>query len=60
MNTIASNLHSLMSSLPRFLVALILVAVLTVPFVQLPKAYSAELTAPEKTLTFLKDVVKVS
>jgi len=46
-------------SLKSFLVALILVAVLTVPFVQLPKAYSAELTAPEKTLTFLKDVVKV-
>jgi len=40
-------------------VALILAAVLTVPFVQLPKAYSAELTAQDKTLTFLKDVVKV-
>ena len=49
-----------MKSLPKsFLVTLILMAVLTVSFVQLPKAYSAELTAPEKTLTFLKDVVKI-
>jgi len=49
-----------MKSLPKsFLVTLILMAVLTVSFVQLPKAYSAELTAPEKTLIFLKDVVKI-
>jgi len=49
-----------MKSLPKsFLVTLILMAVLTVSFVQLPTAYSAELTAPEKTLIFLKDVVKV-
>jgi hypothetical protein len=59
MNTIASNLHLLTSLLPRFLVALILMAVLAVSFVQLPTAYSAELTAPEKTMMFLKDVVKV-
>ena len=55
----ASNLHSLMSSLPRFLVALILMTVLSVSFVQLPAAYSAELTAPEKTMMFLEDVVEV-
>jgi len=49
-----------MKSLPKsFLVTLILMAVLTVSFVQLPTAYSAELTAPEKTLIFLKDVVKI-
>jgi len=59
MNTTASNLHSLMSSLPRFLVALILMTVLSVSFVQLPAAYSAELTAPEKTMMFLEDVVEV-
>jgi len=59
MNTTASNLHLLTSSLPRFLVALILMAVLAVSFIQPPTAYSAELTAPEKTMMFLKDVVKV-
>ena len=49
-----------MKSLPKsFLVTLILMAVLTVSFVQLSTAYSAELTAPEKTLIFLKDVVKI-
>ncbi|TRZ50163.1 MAG: hypothetical protein D4S01_07200 [Dehalococcoidia bacterium] len=47
------------SLLKSFLVVLILMAVLTVPLIQLPKAYSAELTAPEKTLIFLKDIVKI-
>ena len=49
-----------MKSLPKsFLVTLILMAFLTVSFIQLPTECSAELTAPEKTLIFLKDVVKV-
>lgn len=47
------------SSMKSFLAALILMAVLTVTFVQLPKAYSAELNAPEKTLIFLKDLVEL-
>jgi hypothetical protein len=59
MKALASNLHLPMYPFPRFLVALILMAVLAVSFVQLPTAYSAELTAPEKTMMFLEDVVKV-
>jgi len=46
------------SSLKSFLVASIL-AVLVVSLVQMPKAYSAQLTAQDETLRFLKDVVKL-
>jgi hypothetical protein len=42
-----------------FLSSVILIALLAVLFVQLPAAYSAELTAPKKALMFLEDVVKV-
>jgi hypothetical protein len=59
MKALASNLHLPMYPFLRFLVALILMAILAVSFVQLPTAYSAELTAPEKTMMFLEDVVKV-
>ena len=38
---------------------LIIMLVLLFTLLHVPTAYSAELTAPEKTLTFLKDVVKV-
>ena len=38
---------------------IVLLLVLAFPLLQMPKAYSAELTAPEKTLTFLKDVIKL-
>jgi hypothetical protein len=47
------------SSLRNLLVALILVVVLAVSLVQMPRVDSAELTAQDKTLPFLKDVVKL-
>ncbi|MEM2912348.1 MAG: hypothetical protein QW146_07580 [Candidatus Bathyarchaeia archaeon] len=47
------------SSLKRLHVAFVLAVVLALLLVQVPKAYSAELAAPEKALTFLKDVVKL-
>jgi hypothetical protein len=47
------------SSIKNFLVAWILAAVLAISVLQIPKVQSAELTAPEKTMMFLKDVVKV-
>jgi len=43
----------------KIMSTIVLLLVLAFPLLQLPKAYSAELTAPEKTLTFLKDVVKI-
>ena len=39
--------------------ALVLSVVLAVSLVQMPRVYSTEPTAPEKVLTFLKDVVKL-
>jgi hypothetical protein len=59
MKALASNLHLPKYPFLRFLAALILMIVLAVSFVQLPTAYSAELTAPEKTMMFLEDVVEV-
>lgn len=47
-------------SMKKFYLTLILVAVLTLPFVQVPTAYSAELTAPEKALLFLRDVININ
>jgi hypothetical protein len=43
----------------RITSTIVLLLVLAFPLLQMPKAYSAELTAPEKTLTFLTDVVKL-
>jgi len=43
----------------RIMSTIVLLLVLAFPLLQMPKAYSAELTAPEKTLIFLKDVVKL-
>jgi uncharacterized protein YpmS len=59
MKALASNLHLPKTPFICFLVALVLMAVLVVSFVQLPAEYPAELTAPEKTLMFLEDVVEV-
>jgi len=59
MKALVSNLHLPKTPFIRFLAALILMAVLAVSFVQLPTTYSAELTAPEKALMFLEDVVEV-
>jgi len=43
----------------RITSTIVLLLVLAFPLLLMPKAYSAELTAPEKTLTFLTDVVKL-
>jgi hypothetical protein len=43
----------------KLYLTLILVAVLTLSFAQVPTAYSAELTAPDKALLFLRDVVNL-
>ena len=59
MKALASNLHLPKTPFILFLAALILMAVLAVSFIQLLTEYSAELTAPEKTMMFLEDVVEV-
>jgi hypothetical protein len=59
MKALASNLHLSKTQFIFFLAALILIAVLAVSFIQLPAEHSAELTAPEKTMMFLEDVVEV-
>jgi hypothetical protein len=59
MKALASNLHLSKTLFICFLVALILVVVLAVSFIQLPMEHTTELTAPEKTIMFLEDVVEV-
>jgi hypothetical protein len=59
MKALASNLHLSKTQFLCLLVALVLMAVLAVSFIQLPAEYSAELTAQEKTMRFLEDVVEV-
>jgi len=43
----------------RITSTIVLLLVLAFPLLQMPKAYSAELTAQDKTLIFLKDIVKI-
>jgi hypothetical protein len=59
MKALASTLHLPKTLFICFLAALVLMAVSAVSFVQLPAGHSAELTAPEKALMFLEDVVEV-
>jgi hypothetical protein len=59
MKALASNLHLPKTQFLCLLAALVLMAVLAVSFIQLPAEYPAELTAPEKTMMFLEDVVEV-
>ena len=47
------------SSIKKFHVALVLAVVLAFPLLQVPSAYSAEWSAPEKVLSFLTDVVRL-
>lgn len=54
-----ATLHLSKTPFIFFLAALILIAVLAVSFIQLPAESPAELTAPEKALMFLEDVVEV-
>jgi hypothetical protein len=47
------------SSLKKCQIAVLLVVVLALLLVQVPNVYSVEFNAPEKALTFLRDVVKL-
>ena len=44
----------------KFSMVLVLTAILAFQFAQFPNVFSEELSAPEKALTFLRDVAGVS